>query len=102
MSRRRVANPTPSIITRLDAANSGKTRFYTGLPCKHGHIVERFVSGGACVQCVNPIIRVCGAEEEFYNISIPVKSALTGEQRNELTRLVRAWADAQLTAWGMK
>lgn len=39
------------IVTRLDAKASGKKRYFTGDPCKHGHIAERFVSTTACVSC---------------------------------------------------
>ena len=28
-----------------------ETRYYTGLPCKHGHITERYKAGGTCVEC---------------------------------------------------
>jgi hypothetical protein len=34
------------------ARDAGLTRFFTGLPCKHGHIAERMVNNGACVTCV--------------------------------------------------
>lgn len=27
------------------------TRFYTGVPCAKGHVVERLVSSGECVEC---------------------------------------------------
>jgi hypothetical protein len=39
------------IVTRLEAAASGLNKFYTGKPCKHGHLSERWVLNGACVQC---------------------------------------------------
>jgi len=39
------------IITRRDALNKGYKRFYTGRVCTHGHISQRFVSTGNCVQC---------------------------------------------------
>lgn len=39
------------IISRVDAASEGLTRFYTGKKCRHGHLSERFVSNGVCVAC---------------------------------------------------
>lgn len=39
------------IISRQDAFNFGRKRFYTGRLCKHGHDAERFVSTGNCVKC---------------------------------------------------
>jgi hypothetical protein len=40
--------------TRKAAWQAGKTRYFTGQVCKHGHLAERFVSSGGCVQCVSP------------------------------------------------
>lgn len=39
-------------ISRDDAASAGLKRFFTGVPCKFGHIAERYVSGGRCVECM--------------------------------------------------
>jgi len=38
------------IISRAQAKAQGLKRYFTGKPCKWGHIVERFVDGN-CVQC---------------------------------------------------
>src|SRR5882762_7363285 len=42
---------TLPIITRSEAKASGLLRYFTGKPCKHGHVEERLVSNGACLQC---------------------------------------------------
>ncbi|CAI1023487.1 Uncharacterised protein [Serratia ficaria] len=39
------------IITRVEAAKLGLNKFYTGKVCKHGHLSERWVNNGGCVQC---------------------------------------------------
>jgi 5-methylcytosine-specific restriction endonuclease McrA len=39
------------IIRRKDALAIGRTRYFTGKPCKHGHIAERWSSDGKCVEC---------------------------------------------------
>jgi hypothetical protein len=39
------------IITRKDAMASSLIRYYTGNPCKHGHLSERLVSTRACCKC---------------------------------------------------
>lgn len=37
----------------LNAARAqGFKRYYTGIPCKHGHVAERLVSNKTCMQCV--------------------------------------------------
>lgn len=38
-------------ISRSDAKEQGLTRYFTGKPCKHGHVVDRMVSSGACMAC---------------------------------------------------
>jgi hypothetical protein len=38
------------IITRKQALKLGLPKYFTGKPCKHGHICERFISGH-CVSC---------------------------------------------------
>jgi hypothetical protein len=40
------------IISCKDARSVGLKRYYTGKPCKHGHVAERHVTGG-CVVCAN-------------------------------------------------
>jgi len=39
------------IITRKEALAKGLKRYFTGKPCKHGHISERTASG--CIECHN-------------------------------------------------
>lgn len=41
----------PTIIRRRVALKAGLKRYYTGKPCKHGHIDERFVSSRKCLTC---------------------------------------------------
>lgn len=40
------------IVKRKDAIEQGLKKFFTGNPCKYGHIDERYVSKGGCVTCV--------------------------------------------------
>lgn len=50
-------------ITRMQAAKEGRSRFFTGNKCKHGHVSERYVSSGACIEC-------CNAAKVEYNRKI--------------------------------
>lgn len=43
---------TKTLITRDDARAAGRKRFYTGVPCKYGHVDERLVSNGGCATCL--------------------------------------------------
>src|ERR1019366_1843671 len=40
------------IISYKDAKARGLKRYFTGKPCKHGHLSEKFVSNCCCVTCV--------------------------------------------------
>lgn len=39
------------VTRRAEAATCGLSRFYTGKPCKAGHLAERYVSNRQCVSC---------------------------------------------------
>ncbi|QJB21871.1 endonuclease VII [Xanthomonas phage FoX2] len=39
------------VISRAEAKAQGLKRYFTGKPCKRGHVVERLVSGD-CVECI--------------------------------------------------
>jgi 5-methylcytosine-specific restriction endonuclease McrA len=49
------AAPQPTcperVISRKDAKAAGLTRYFTGFPCKNGHLDERQVSDKTCMQC---------------------------------------------------
>jgi hypothetical protein len=40
------------VISRRDAADHGYTFFYSGKPCKHGHVAPRYVTTGGCKACL--------------------------------------------------
>lgn len=40
-----------NVLSRTEAAASGLSRFYTGRPCRTGHLSDRFVSNRQCVAC---------------------------------------------------
>jgi hypothetical protein len=39
------------VVSCKDAKLAGAVRYYTGKPCKHGHIDERLVSNQTCCAC---------------------------------------------------
>jgi hypothetical protein len=51
-------NP-PDIIGRDEARSLGLKRFFTGKPCKRGHIAERYIGSGRCLQCDRTQTREC-------------------------------------------
>lgn len=47
---------------RRDAIKLGYTFYFTGKPCKHGHIAPRLAYDGKCIGCKNEVI---GYSEEY-------------------------------------
>ena len=45
------------LISREDARAQGLKQYFTGEPCKHGHIAPRFVSTGGCKECLAQVPR---------------------------------------------
>ena len=43
--------PEVSRISRAQAKASGLIRYFSGVPCKRGHVEDRIVSSGTCVVC---------------------------------------------------
>lgn len=41
------------ILTRKQAFASSRSKYFTGKPCTHGHISERYTASGACAACVS-------------------------------------------------
>jgi hypothetical protein len=41
------------ILTKREARSRGRKRYFTGKPCKRGHLAERLVSSGICLECGN-------------------------------------------------
>lgn len=39
------------LISRKEAIDNGLPSYFTGLPCKYGHISKRGVVAGNCYQC---------------------------------------------------
>lgn len=40
-------------ISRNHAKEQNFIKYFTGKPCKYGHICERYVSGFVCIECLN-------------------------------------------------
>src|SRR5215472_3430534 len=38
-------------MERKDAKLAGVAHYFTGRPCEHGHIAERYTSNGNCIVC---------------------------------------------------
>lgn len=52
-----------SYLSRKNAQILGFKRYFTGRPCRRGHIVERYVSSGKCIECQ----RLNGKQDRLNN-----------------------------------
>lgn len=73
------------IISRKDAYARGLLMFYTGVPCRRGHVARRYTNGGACLGCakrfqrrVNPFTKDL---EPYVTERLWVPTFFTREQR---------------------
>lgn len=51
------------IITREEALGAGLTQYFTGKPCRHGHIAYRYTRSGACSACIQTAARASEASK---------------------------------------
>ena len=48
---------TGQLVTRAEARAAGLKRFFTGEPCKHGHIAQRQTANNQCWGCKKPVTK---------------------------------------------
>lgn len=67
---------THELIDRQKAHSFGRKRYFTGKPCKYGHVAQRFVTTGGCTECnINRsrIFKFKGEQPETASFSYPLK-----------------------------
>lgn len=78
------------VISRAEAKTKGSKRFFTGIPCKNGHVAERFVSDKSCMAC-----RLERAKK-WFDAHREQKRAYdkryVKENRKKRTEYMKAWA----------
>jgi hypothetical protein len=52
-------------ITAKEAKELGVPRFFTGRPCKRGHVAERYTNSGHCIACDNERVRPVGQRQKI-------------------------------------
>lgn len=84
----------PEIINWKSAEMLGLKRYFTGRPCKFGHVDERLVNNGTCFECArlkaqrdhekNP--ERGRARSKRWALQNPIKRAVTAERYRERNR----------------
>jgi len=64
---RETGEQAPPLVSREQAKEQGKKRYFVGLRCWQGHLAERYTSNGLCVECA----RIYHAERRAKAASTP-------------------------------
>lgn len=84
-------------ISRKDAKAAGLKRYYTGKPCLHGHVCERYVSSNGCSLCLSEREkRLCSENPEYASKR---QSSRTARQA---ARMKKYKADPEYHEWYCK
>src|ERR1035437_2842753 len=91
-----------NIITRKEAKENGLKRYFTGKPCIHGHIAEKFTINGRCVGCSkegydcwakkNPIL-VKEKNKKYYEKNSEYLKECAKKHREENPEYKKEWKE---------
>jgi hypothetical protein len=77
----------PEIISRKEARALGLKRYFTGKPCCHGHVDERYVAAGLCAECSRQIVRLDYQKHRKKRLAAQIKNYIrTREKRAQYKR----------------
>jgi hypothetical protein len=69
---------------RKTAIDAGQVFYFTGYPCKRGHVAKRYTTSGQCIECVREIFRAKANKiKEMRSLSQPVEEQQREEQKVE-------------------
>ncbi len=86
-------NKDPRVITRAEALERGLKHYYTGKPCKHGHVCERYTGDWCCVECrrgISSKFREENPEQEYKWKRISIEKARRVKDADETLALLAA------------
>ena len=85
------------IVTRRYALANGLGKYFTGKPCRKGHVAERWVAG-ACVQCVSDRKKELYQENRDSVLEYMKVQGKIYRQQNKTARLARnnAWREKNI------
>jgi hypothetical protein len=79
------------IISRKDARSQGLKRYFTGDVCSNGHIDERFVSSGNCVQCTVQLNKPQNQTPEQIEKAEKARKDRYERTKDQIVERVKAW-----------
>ena len=106
---------TRPLVARQEALAAGLPRYFTGKPCRNGHVAERYASNKTCCECGNATANRAKAKNWPKYIAMSVawgrahpdklaeyqrrKTAKNPAKRNLLTANYRSAKDARQPKW---
>lgn len=67
---------SPIWMTRAEAISAGRDRYFTGTPCKWGHVAERVTHNCTCTACLAGVVKAA-------KVVLPCVEGLTREQARD-------------------
>ena len=77
------------IISRAEAIAIGYKRYFTGKPCKHGHVSERYTNSKHCIECLkqrNSTPKSIAYYKDYYQRRLKQESKETKAYRAAIHR----------------
>ena len=79
----------PEIISRKSALAAGATHYFTGKPCKRGHVAERYPNNGECVVCAK--LRATKWKKTAKGSAYHTEYRRTPKMRDYIRNYNRSW-----------
>lgn len=76
------------LISRRDAVLAGEKYYFTGKPCKNGHITKRYVENWTCYACILARVKLGTVPEERKNrlrLNARIAYRLRQDQKKQLS-----------------
>jgi hypothetical protein len=90
------------VISRSEAIAQGLPRYFTNMPCKHGHVAERYAANKSCCECANATAnRTKSKNREKYAQSSSVWQKLNPERIAQYQRTQNAKRPGNRNLWTM-
>ncbi len=78
------------IISKQDAIRIGLKKYFTGKPCKHGHISHRYIQSNSCMECINENVKKwsrnnnarCASNMRLWRKRNPERVKIIGDKSN--------------------
>jgi hypothetical protein len=80
---------SPDITSRKSARAAGRPFYFTGKPCKHGHLADRYSHNGNCVVCTR--LRVAQWKKTGKGKAYQAEYRRTPKMRERLRRYMKEW-----------